>query len=170
MQCVHSQVRLALMLTMSPALSVMRAGSRSSLNCLSVLDNALFAIVPQLTLFLVSALSVTPPIATATGLGFHASSSCGLLRGLTWSHGPYHLMVLTALVSTRPPQVAPQQTLPQIGPPSWLEFLLPWLNSINSWSPTYLLSPPCPLLTWSPLVFLKPTHARLFTAWSPTKR
>ena len=29
--------------------------------------------------------SVIPPIATATGLGFHASSSFGLLRGLTWS-------------------------------------------------------------------------------------
>ena len=34
---------------------------------------------------LVLCLSVTPPIATATGLGFNASSSFGLLRGLTWS-------------------------------------------------------------------------------------
>ena len=114
---------------------------------------------------LVLCLSVTPPIATATGLGFHASSSFGLIRGLTWSlppHGPYRLGLHS------PPSSSPKTALPQIGPPSWLELIPPWLNSINPWSPTYLLSPPCPLLTWSPLVYLKPTHARLFTAWSPT--
>ena len=53
-------------------------------------------------------------------------------------------------------------------PSSWLEFLLPWLNSINPLSPTLLSSPPCPLLTWSPLVFLKLSHVPLLTDWSPT--
>ncbi|EJK46244.1 hypothetical protein THAOC_35098 [Thalassiosira oceanica] len=30
------------------------------------------------------------------------------------------------------------------------------------------IHPSCPLFTWSPLVYLKPTHVRLLTAWSPT--
>ena len=58
--------------------------------------------------------SALPPVATATGPGFSASSS---FWSLMWSD------VVLALVSTHPPQVAPQQTQHRLS--SWLEFSPP---------------------------------------------
>ncbi|EJK57973.1 hypothetical protein THAOC_21938, partial [Thalassiosira oceanica] len=94
-------------------------------------------------------------------LGFNASSSFGLLllRGLTWSLPPWSPLI--------PLKLCPATNSAAKYPPSWLELLPSWLNSIDPWSPT-LLSLPCPLMTWSPLVFLKLRYVRLLTDWSPT--
>ena len=122
-------------------------------------------------------------------MGFHASSSFGLLRGLTWSlppHDPYRLGLHSS------PSSCPSTALPQICPPSWRELISPrltqstlglqltfflhiviyslGLHSSTSSQPTPACSPlglqlntpsPSTIATWSPLVPLKLPHNKL---------